>query len=1085
MSGLPVEEFGHGKVYIMSCAGSVARGPQGSVGARGVASADRRHVPMAVLSMVLCALSLGAYAAKPPSLNAANGFGRITGVARATTSVEDGLLRISNIRGDHSVSFSVSPFFAADVASISIRYRAEGMEPKGGQLFYAPAGVPYSDRRKFNLPRIVPDGKWHVTELTEKNLADVDTWRGMGIMDHFRLDMTDAKDGWIEISEITFRSKSDTVQASTRKSDPKMLSAIDADPWPDVVPETWNGDVKEEAVNTVSVKCRGGVSVPSVAKGGESVKLMFDYEGDVPEFPLKAQVSMHAGDSMCWMEDVWLGKECFSRIGGKVWRLTLDYRLPVCHGSSRMTVRLDSPSVKCVAGRLPDAKLDFRRVDRIPGWESPVKVRVRKCSGQPQFTVNGKPVYALWGTVRGDRFVKHSAAPLNFVTVWNSCRKWWPRGMEFDPAIMDLQAEWNLRQYPDAMFIWDISIYPPPDWRDANPGEMAINDLGEVNHDGRLVNFSFASKKALADMQVMMERAIRYLEQSPYANRIAGYRINSGHTVEWLGWDSSTRDTALDFSPAAKRGFAEFAGKFYPEVKDFTVPSLKERIAADSEGPMVSPVRDMQRHIRSVAYNDFYSSAVADFAVKMCSRARKLVGEDKLIGTYFGYVMTLMSTGTAHMRAHFSTKRFLDGLSGQIDFLMSPPGYHPDNRTLGETLVDMKPFASIMDHGIMSVIEDDTRTHNNPALPGTGYSQTKTEAATVAAMRRNMGIALCRGMPFYTYAITSGAEFDFPQFADDAAAFRRMGDRAVSRGTKRRAQIAVVVSEGFMKALPDMRKSKSESFPIGGQWYTPSGKVGYRDRTGGRPLVRDVYEGVYARLARIGAPVDYRFAEDLEDNPGDYRMYIFSSCLCHDESLERAVRKLRERDCVMVWTYAPGFLSRNGNSLVAMDSLTGMRFERCEKAMDPAISCPDGKTHGATGHPVSPLFRVKGDVEVLGRYPDGNTAFAVAKTGKASSVFYGSYHLDLPLLQKLASLGGVHRYVSSTDPVEANDDFFTLHARFAGKKTIRLPKRTSVYDVFGDRLVAKDVEEFSFDAPLHSSWLFYCADDAGECVVQK
>jgi hypothetical protein len=187
----------------------------------------------------------------------------------------------------------------------------------------------------------------------------------------------------------------------------------------------------------------------------------------------------------------------------------------------------------------------------------------------------------------------------------------------------------------------------------------------------------------------------------------------------------------------------------------------------------------------------------------------------------------------------------------------------------------------------------------------------------------------------------------------------------------------------------------------------------------------------------------------------------------------------------MVWTYAPGFISRNGNSLAAMDSLTGMRFEKCEKAMDPAISCPDGMTHGATGHPVSPLFRVKGDVEVLGRYPDGNTAFAVAKTGKARSVFYGSYHLDLPLLRKLASLGGVHRYVSSTDPVEANDDFFTLHARFAGKKTVRLPKRTSVYDVFGDRLVAKDVEEFSFDAPLHSSWLFYCADDAGECVVGR
>ena len=54
----------------------------------------------------------------------------------------------------------------------------------------------------------------------------------------------------------------------------------------------------------------------------------------------------------------------------------------------------------------------------------------------------------------------------------------------------------------------------------------------------------------------------------------------------------------------------------------------------------------------------------------------------------------------------------------------------------------------------------------------------------------------------------------------------------------------------------------------------------------------------------------------------------------------------------------------------------------------------------------------------------------------------------------------------------------SFHARNAGKKTIRLPRKTTVVDVFNQKVVARDVDSFTFDAPLHSSWLFCFADDA-------
>jgi hypothetical protein len=79
-------------------------------------------------------------------------------------------------------------------------------------------------------------------------------------------------------------------------------------------------------------------------------------------------------------------------------------------------------------------------------------------------------------------------------------------------------------------------------------------------------------------------------------------------------------------------------------------------------------------------------------------------------------------------------------------------------------------------------------------------------------------------------------------------------------------------------------------------------------------------------------------------------------------------------------------------------------------------------------------------------------------------------------------LAGVHRFCETDDPVEANSNLVTLHARRAGRKTLKLPGRTDVIDVFERKVVAFGVDSFSFDADLHSSHLFYYGDDATEVL---
>lgn len=181
---------------------------------------------------------------------------------------------------------------------------------------------------------------------------------------------------------------------------------------------------------------------------------------------------------------------------------------------------------------------------------------------------------------------------------------------------------------------------------------------------------------------------------------------------------------------------------------------------------------------------------------------------------------------------------------------------------------------------------------------------------------------------------------------------------------------------------------------------------------------------------------------------------------------------------MILWTYAPGYVSDDGNSVENMKRLTGLDFVKVSAPMDPELTLKDGQETGGLGHAIAPIFSPVGADEVLAAYSDSRPGLAVKRTGQATTVFSGTYRLEVPVLMSLARRAGVHLYSDSSDPVDANDRLVALHARFEGRKTIRLPRRVDVYDVFGGRMVARGVDTFTFDAPLHSSWLFYFAADA-------
>ncbi len=719
-----------------------------------------------------------------------------------------------------------------------------------------------------------------------------------------------------------------------------------------------------------------------------------------------------------------------------------------------------------------------------------VSARMQMVNGSPEFVIDGKPTYMLWGVTSSHSPTgRHSDMPLNLVTIWSSSLRWHPETNRFDAAFLDGLAEKFCRAAPDAYFIWDLTVYPPKDWAAAHPGELVADEEGqrkESKHGKPL--FSFASRAALDVMRAELEKAIRHLESAPYANRIIGYRISSGDTPEWLAW-TPRKGHAYDFSEPSVRAFRKWAAERYPELnpptpcglrrdKGLYPPTYAERIVLDNGGDILW---DQKRHLATIAFNEFYSDLSADACIELSVLAKKLVGPDKLVGTYHGYSHFLCVDGNAQHRALFAFKKVLDAKC--IDFVCSPQSYSV--RRLGEPFVDMKPFGTTMMNGILSVCENDARTHNGRMLVTHRYDQALNAFQTVMKMRRDFAAELCRRHPAYCYPIASFVGFDFPEMAAEGRVFRTVGQHLLDAGAPRRkAEVAYVVGERSITSLSPKWRGASSGELV--QRYETNGTV-VVEKTAPRNYPSfEIFSRGLSRWGRCGAPVDYVLAEDMKENPGDYKLYVFAHNFKYDDAFRDAVARIRERGATLLWLYAPGWAHGTDCGLACMKDLTGIDFAKTSSPMLAGVTMEGdgGRFMGLPGTQVSPLFYPLKPDKVLGRYSDGNPGLAEIRQGQSLNIFYGGWQMDQPFIRDVLKKADVFVYCDSNDPTEANEKLFTLHARYAGTKTVRLPHRTTVLDVFGRRIVVRNADKFSFEAKLHTTYLFYLSDDA-DALLEK
>ena len=90
-------------------------------------------------------------------------------------------------------------------------------------------------------------------------------------------------------------------------------------------------------------------------------------------------------------------------------------------------------------------------------------------------------------------------------------------------------------------------------------------------------------------------------------------------------------------------------------------------------------------------------------------------------------------------------------------------------------------------------------------------------------------------------------------------------------------------------------------------------------------------------------------------------------------------------------------------------------------------------------------------------------AISLKRAQGHNTVFTASKWLSADVYRAIGRIAGCHIYEDEGDFVFANERYLTIHARTTGRKTLRLKRPTSPYEVYEEQYYGDNVDEFAFD----------------------
>jgi len=642
-----------------------------------------------------------------------------------------------------------------------------------------------------------------------------------------------------------------------------------------------------------------------------------------------------------------------------------------------------------------------------------------------------------------------------------------------------------LEMNPKAKILLNVHLNVPRSWYYNHPDEILAADDGTPVFMGKRTSaaISRASKLCRQESGKRLKELINYIDSQKYSSSVMGFILFFGQSGEW-NWFKPGKDVAnrnkfvnltTDHSPVSQKAFRNWLKKFYnnkitnlnlawkTNFSNFSQAKVPKENELDS---MIGPVfTDLRRYRKIYDYWCYYSEEKTKTLLYFAHAAKQATKINRLVGAYYGGAIY----GTVG-----GSKNILRGGGGgfqrvlkspDIDFLCNPNFYTIEqvgNHCPTQNLVD-----SIYLHGKFHFFEYDHPTstgefdpskncfaaHNKKRAP-------KNIKESIAIMKRDFSWAFCKNMGMWWWEMgrstSAGSWFNAPAMTKALKQFQKIGQDALYENRRSISEIAVIYSLKSFRALKP-------------QW----GGIG-----------RDLMVKQLDAFGKIGAPYDlYNLADLKRIRP--YKLYIFwNTFLTNQEERKQINSILKKNNATALWIYAPGYASTDkGKSVETMEQLTGIKFAAEQTSGWPCITITN------PFHPVSKAFYGKQvglkklltpvfyvcdkKAIILGRSVlGGKPVFVIKNLLGWNSVYVGAYPVSPAIFRSIARYAGVHIYNNQDDALAVNESYFSIHSAVSGKRTITLPTKSDIYDLFEQKYIKKNARKFQINLTAPETRLF-------------
>lgn len=731
----------------------------------------------------------------------------------------------------------------------------------------------------------------------------------------------------------------------------------------------------------------------------------------------------------------------------------------------------------CYAYLGPEYDPNFKRVLKITEeylgaqkkgetLPSPLMARNTIVGKVPGLSINDKPVYPLavfpaprnFGS--GESILREAgacvrdfaAAGVDLVGLDVFPQHFWTEEGQYDWSTIDEALRTYLEGNPSAKIVFGLMLYPPP-WFEARfPG-----DVEKYFHGGQFKTMKLAgplgSERWLAASLKMIRDVVTHVESGPYADHVFAYLCAGGQSGEWY-WPGGL-DGPTGYSPGTAASFRSWLYEKYKGDADLLRAAWKNG-TVDFSSAIPPPPEARNRMAESVFLDPGTARAERDFRtyltdqtvknIKASARAAKEASKErKLVYVYYGYSLSAEGRPKLRNNGLQGLARVLD--CEDIDSVLTLIDY--SKRLQGQAGLGITPFnASARLRGKFIWQEHDIRTHL--AKGPFAAEKTRTFQETLTVVQRGFGTTLVEGAGMW-WRLFENDWFHQEEVMRGISALQNAGNEVLERDRSSIAEVALVYDEEVPSALANS----------------------------GQEFLREQIWGTYEAAARMGAPYDVLLLSDLtRPETRDYKMYIFLNAYRdRPEILEAVARKVKKNNALAVWTYAPGYLGENGNSLKGMQALTGISLTegtlqekqamKIESTENPIFK----KVGEMNAYFVKPAFFCDDtEARILGTV-GGRPAMALREFEDWRSL-YSMMPLTREVVQELCDYAGIHVYHRDFDVFNANKSFLLLHTTTAGRKTVTLPQAATVRELLSGQIVAKDTARIVEELPANATRIY-------------